>query len=113
MPGRYVFCFLMLRLLSCSLNTHSIFHAGNHVSDFPGSADISVLSELQSRFQKEVSMKIAIAGVGGIGKHILDALLKTTHSICTLSTRVSCAFQYHADSRLAPTWKTWALKCTL
>ena len=34
------------------------------------------------------AMRIAIAGVGGIGKHILDALIRTPHSICALSTRV-------------------------
>lgn len=34
-------------------------------------------------------MRVAIAGVGGIGKHLLDALLKTPVSIRVLSTRVS------------------------
>jgi CO dehydrogenase nickel-insertion accessory protein CooC1 len=37
-------------------------------------------------------MKIAIAGVGGIGKHILDALLKTHHSLCALSRTVWLSF---------------------
>ena len=54
------------------------------------------------------SMDIAIAGVGGIGKHILDALLKTPNAIRALSTRVSPSPQYCLlIKRLETIWKDW------
>jgi uncharacterized protein YbjT (DUF2867 family) len=47
-------------------------------------------------------MKIAIAGVGGIGTHILNALLETQHSLCALSRTVWLSFARYTNEQKRP-----------